>query len=168
MTTLARRAHPRIICEADIQYAPAEEKDLVESRAFNFSRGGMYLETPEWFPTNTFLRILMNGYEPHAEGPEAFQSYLANIRWRQEVQGNGGRIYGLGVQFLERHHGVLERPVRVEWVNCDVCNDFVKRSETRLTDDLVRICQGCRTDLGCLPDGKLNDCIQRYLSGNIF
>jgi hypothetical protein len=167
MSLLSRRVHPRNFCETEVRYAPADENDFKESRAYNFSRGGMYLETPNWFPTNSNLRIVMKAYDPGTAGPEAYRSYVANVRWHRKLQRNDAPVYGIGVQFLEQHHAALEEPVQVEWVACDVCNNFVKRDESRLTEDRVRICQSCCSELGCLPDGKLRDTIERYLSGNI-
>lgn len=163
-----RREHPRNVCESNIKYAPAEENEIVETQAYNYSSGGMYLESPEWFPANTNIRIMMKNYDPEASGPESFQSYVANIRWCREVKRNGATIYGLGVQFLERRHDLLDKPIQVEWVACELCGEFVKMKDARLNGDKVRICQDCRASLGCLPDGKLNDCVERYLSGNIF
>lgn len=167
MDLYLRRAHTRNFCEADVRYAPADGNGFTESRAYNFSRGGMYLESPNWFPTNSTLRIIMKDYDPGTTGPEAFRSYVANVRWHQELQRNDAPVYGLGVQFLEQHHAALEEPIPVEWVTCDVCSNFAKRDDSRLTEDLVRICTDCCSELGCLPDGKLRDTLQRYLSGNI-
>ncbi len=167
MTPDNRRAHGRVHYEADIQYAPADAGAYLDSRMYNYSRMGMYLEVPQFLAPGGDVLIRMKDYAPDAHGPEAYQSYVANIRWCREIEDLDYPLFGLGVQFLERHHSVLEAPVRSKAVTCDLCGDPTNPVECRVGEDPLRFCAGCHKHLEGLPDGKIKACIHRFLLGNV-
>lgn len=167
MNTPSRREHPRVPYESEILYAPGETEAFRESRMYNLSKGGLYFETPELLPEFSNVQIKMKEGASPTEELVPFQSYVAGIRWRQEVQHNGAAVYGFGVRFLERRQETSKSPVIVEEVCCDVCGDRKNRRECRMDTDFVVYCPLCHNHVDRLPKGKIKDCIHRFLSGNV-
>lgn len=160
----SRRAYPRVAYQTDIQVSLPETGAYVDSRSYNFSLGGMYLETPQPLSRDATIQIQMKDYAPGAYGPEAYQCYVAGVRWRREFAGNGHPLFGIGVQFLERRHGDLAAEDRVV---CELCGDLTSSLKCRHTPEGARFCPDCYKHLETLPDGKIRGCIHRFLTGNV-
>ena len=84
MQTRSRRIFPRKQYEAPIQYVYLQPDRYYNSRMYNFSESGLYFEPFQPLELNSQISIIMPNYSPDADGPEAFQSYLAVIRWCQK------------------------------------------------------------------------------------
>jgi hypothetical protein len=62
----------------------------------NYSRSGMYLETDYAPRPKRKIRIKVNNL-PDSSSP---RKYLAEVRWRQPLSGNGSSYsYGIGVKY---------------------------------------------------------------------
>ena len=85
MQTNSRRNFPRNQCEAPIQYLYMQPDRYYNSRTYNFSEGGLYFKSLQPLELNSQINIIMPNYSPDAQGPEAYQSYLAVIRWCQKL-----------------------------------------------------------------------------------
>lgn len=164
MTPPSRRMYPRIAYQADIRLAVPETDVCVDSRSYNFSLGGMYLETLQRLPREATVEIQMKDYSPGVYGPEAYQLYVAGVRWRRKIGGNGSPRYGIGVQFLERRHA---DPASEDRRVCELCGDLTPASGCRMILEGTRFCPDCHKHLEKLPDGKIRECIHRFLIGNV-
>lgn len=167
MNQLDRRTFPRIRHEAKIMYAPADSDAYRESRMYDFSQGGMYFEGMEALPPFSDVQIRMKEYTPGGYGPEAFRWYLANIRWRRELNGNGAFRYGFGVRFVKKSHAAMGMDAPMGAQPCDLCGELGPPPQIRIHSDSTTFCGSCDKHLGALPDGFLKDCIHRFVAGNV-
>jgi hypothetical protein len=167
MTTLNRRAHPRVPYEAPVLLAEEHSKFYLESRLWNFSKNGMYLETSEPFAPDSVLRIRMGGYSPDGSGPGAFQWFLANIQWRRAVQRDGQNLFGLGAKIMQRSHESLENIFHSSTISCDLCGDDRARSDVHVGPEFLAFCQDCDEDLDTAPEGQAKRSLYRFLKGNV-
>jgi hypothetical protein len=73
--------------------------------------------------------------------------------WCRKVYRNGSSIYGIGVRFM----------VNV----CDKCGERVPYSDIHRTDRFLFLCSKCMKDMLPWMGGKVNECVERYLDGNV-
>jgi len=69
---------------------------------YNFSEDGLYFESIHALEPESRITIMMPNYAPETAGPEAFQSYLVEIRWCQDRSEQEKPRYGVGVRILEK------------------------------------------------------------------
>ena len=69
------------------------------ARMLNFSAEGMYFESDYILERGTELFIGITS-SPYAEGPEVYECYRAEIRWRKPLK-KSSYYYGYGAKFLE-------------------------------------------------------------------
>ncbi len=168
MSSPTRRSYPRIRYQAPVHCASPEAGFHLDGHMFNFSREGMYLETRQRPPDDATIHIYMRDYAPGAYGPEAYQWYVANIRWRRDIDWDCPPRFGLGVRLLERRHAdESETEMLVEKATCHLCGRLAEASDCRWNEDGLRFCNGCYKHMESLPDGKIRDCIHRFLMGNV-
>ena len=98
MQAHSRRIFPRNQYEAPIQYLYLQPDRYYNSRMYNFSQGGLYFEPFQPLELSSQINIIMPNYSPDTNGPEAFQSYLAVIRWCQKLSDEKSSRFGVGVE----------------------------------------------------------------------
>lgn len=96
-----QRAYDRYSCEAVAQYAYTGEENYYEAKIYNYSNGGMYLESQYAVDPGTKMDIKMTNYSPGASGPESCETYQAEVKRCSEYSGQGATYYGVGVQYKE-------------------------------------------------------------------
>jgi Tfp pilus assembly protein PilZ len=69
------------------------------ARMLNFSAEGMYFESDYILERGTVLFIGITS-SPYAEGPDVYECYRAEIRWRKPLK-KSSYYYGYGAKFLE-------------------------------------------------------------------
>jgi hypothetical protein len=50
---------------------------------------------------------------------------------------------------------------------CDLCGVLMPASRLQTTDGNVQLCDHCYGQYVCIPQGKIRQCLQRYLMGNV-
>ncbi len=150
----SKRAFARDCCEAQIQYSVFNQKEeFFDAKMYNTSEGGLYFESKEHLPTGVDIRIKINGNTPHTHKNEAKDGYRGEVVWCRRVYRNGASVYGVGIRFI---------------VNiCDKCNEKVPYSEIHRTDNYLFLCSKCMKDVMYWTGGKINECLERYLNGNV-
>ncbi len=159
MDSMNRRTDPRIPYLADIQYAPPEADTCLKSRMYNYSKNGMYLESPQSLPPGATIEIYKKDPSSGVYGPETYQCFVGDIRWCRKVRGKKRPRYGIGVRFMERRH---TDSTAGERVMCDYCGVLTHASECRSIEGAARFCRACRTHLESLPEKKLREFIHRF------
>jgi hypothetical protein len=167
MQTYSRRIFPRNHYEAPIQYLYSQPDRYFNSRMYNYSQGGMYFEPLKSLELNSQIHIIMPNYSPHADGPEAFQSYLAVIRWCQKLPDEQAAGFGVGVEIIERSH---EQSINFETQKrqtCDLCGELMLTASVCRLDGSICLCQECYHRLDEMPEGDIKFSIKRFLDGNV-
>ena len=105
--TIARIA-PRNPTEAAITCRPYASTDTIYSSAGvmrNFSSQGSYIETSRNYQSGTILILRMVRYPaipPSIADEERPRSIcLAEVKWRQELDGENAIGYGIGLRYLD-------------------------------------------------------------------
>ena len=167
MQTHSRRNFPRNQFEAPIQYLSSQPDRYFNSRIYNYSQGGMYFEPLKSLEPNSQINIIMPNYSPQTDGPEAFQSYLAVIRWCRKLPDEQSARFGVGVEILERSH---ERSIDFEpqkRQTCDLCGELMLTASVCRLDGSICLCQDCYHRLDEMPEGDIKFSIKRFLDGNV-
>ncbi|MFP4032985.1 MAG: PilZ domain-containing protein [Desulfococcaceae bacterium] len=170
MNTLDRRAHKRVSCEVPALLAAEHSESYRESRLRNFSGDGIYFETAEPFLPDSMVRIRVTGDSPGGNGPEAFQWYLANIRWRQSIEEKDQVLFGFGAKIMQRSNKSLENVSWASILDRDLRDDRHPRFDRRINSDFVVFCDdGDDGDdhLAGEPDGPVKQSLIRFLNGNV-
>ena len=163
----SRRNFLRNQYEAPIQYTHLQPDRYYNSRMYNFSRGGMYFEPLQSLELNSQINIIMPNYSPNTDGPEAFQSYLAVIRWCQKRSDKKSERFGVGVEIIERSH---ERFINIETQKrqtCDLCGEVMLTASVCRLDGSICLCSNCFHRMDEMPDGDIKSSIKRFLDGNV-
>jgi len=134
---------------------------------YNYSKGGMYFEPLKSLELNSQINIIMPHYSPDKKGPEAFQSYLAVVRWCQKLPDKKSARFGVGVEIKKRSH---ERSINIETQKrqtCDLCGELMLTASVCILDGSICLCQGCHHRLDEMPEGDIKFSIKRLLNGNV-
>lgn len=168
MSSYIQRTFPRIHYETPIRFAPFADADKYQdSRIYNFSKGGLYFEPSQPISPDSDIVIVMRNYSPGTYGPEAYQSYIARIRWCREILTDQELRYGAGVQLLKRSHEILGADIEIVHQACDLCGTLLLSPEVHLTEDNICLCENCHKHLNTLPSGIIKQSINRFLMGNV-
>ena len=166
MGTYPKRA-PRTSYKAPIQYFHPQSDHYFNSSMYNFSEDGLYFESIHALEPNSKMTITMQNYSPGASGPEAFQSYLAEIRWCLDRSDQSSARYGVGVRILEKTHTRSTETEVKQHQSCDLCGDEFDKASICLMDGSICLCPGCYQHLDTMPDGQIKSSIKRFLIGNV-
>jgi hypothetical protein len=167
MQTHSRRNFPRNQCEAPIQYLYLQPDRYYNSRSYNFSEGGLYFESFQPLELNSQINIIMPNYSPDAHGPEAFQSYLAVIRWCQKIADEKSSQFGVGVEILARSHERFTNLESQKRQLCDQCDKLLPPASVCRIDGSICLCPDCFHRLDEMPEGAVKSGIKRFLDGNV-
>ena len=167
MQTHSRRIFPRKQYEAPIQYLYLQQDRYYNSRMYNFSRDGLYFEPFQSLELNRQINIIMPNYSPDTKGPEAFQSYLAVIRWCQKLPDEKSSRFGVGVEIIERSH---ERFINIETQkskSCDLCGELMLTASVCRLDGSICLCSNCFHRLDEMAESDIKFSIKRFLKGKV-
>ena len=167
MSTLVQRTYPRIELDTPIQYAAADSNEFHTSHSLNFSAGGLCYEMDQPFEPMAEVCIVMKNYEPGRNGPEGYRSYLARICWIQPLRTLREGQLAAGAQIIARSHEVLANGTSESRHMCDLCGVLMPVSRLFDNDGDVQLCEHCQRHFLSIPKGKLRQCLNRYLMGNV-
>lgn len=168
MSQLIRRAYPRTAYKAPIKYTVLNARQFHTTRMFNFSPGGLCYETHQELKPEAEVCIVMQNYSPDRFGPEAYKSYVARIRWIRPISQNGSTRYAAGVQFVARSHEVLDVEAQTPRHVCDLCGVLMPIDQIMKTEQGSQLCGACYRHICNMPNGKLRQCVERFLIGNFY
>ena len=157
----------RTLYEAPIQYYQSQSDHYFNSRMYNFSEDGLYFESIHALEPESRITIMMPNYAPETAGPEAFQSYLVEIRWCQDRSEQEKPRYGVGVRILEKSHSRSTDTEPQKRQSCDLCGDMFDKASICLMDGSICLCPNCFQHLDDMSEGHIKSNIKRFLIGNV-
>lgn len=167
MAQIIPRSHPRTAYQAPIQYALINSEQFEPARTHDYSAEGFCYELPRKLEPGTEVCIVMQNYTPGNDGPEAFRSYVARIRWINLLSNNGSAHYAAGAQIVARSHEVLSTEAKLPRMACDLCDRLEPIHRVRQTDAGVSLCRQCLKHFSNIPSEKIRQCVERFLVGNV-
>lgn len=170
MTEVIQRAYPRINFKAPIQYGVPNGKDSTHyyrSRMINYSVGGFCYVTDQQLNPEDEVCIIMSNYTPDQTGPECYRSYLTRIRWTQPVHGRRKERFASGARIIARSHEVLGAFAEEAKHNCDLCGAQIAVDNFQCAEENTELCEQCHNHFQTLPDGKIRQCVERFMTGNV-
>jgi len=170
MTEMIQRAYPRYHLQAPIQYGVFngdDSTDFHESHTLNYSAGGFCYETDLPLSPEDEVCIVMRNYMPNRTGPESYRSYLTRIRWIQPLRELRNERFAAGATIVARSHEILEAYTDEPRHNCDLCGALTPCGLLQCTDDNAQLCEHCHKHFQDLPQGKVRQCLERFMTGNV-
>ncbi len=167
MQTHSRRNFPRNQCEAPIQYMYLQPDRYYNSRTYNFSEGGMFFKSLHPLRVNSQINITMPNYSPNAQGPEAFSSYVAEVRWCQKISDEKSSQFGVGVKILDKSQELQPKIEKPQHHSCDLCDKSLLAASVCRIDGSICLCPDCFDRLDEMPEGQVKSGIKRLLDGNV-
>lgn len=156
MEPRTRRSYSRSRYEAPILFSVGEKREFHPARMFNSSVDGMYFETDHVLSPEEDVFIRMVNYSPESYGPEAYDGYLATVKWCRAVEDEKQETFGIGVQYTAYGLSYL----------CDLCGKKMSFGQARQTQPSVYLCGPCHDHIEALPRGIKKN-IQGLLMGNV-
>jgi len=77
-----------------------------------------------------------------------------------------GPEFDTGVQLIAQRYD-FAAPFLNTMEKCDLCGSAIPAAKISSTEEAFRLCPGCRRRLDALPEGKIKDCINRFIDGNV-
>lgn len=167
MPEIIPRSHQRIEHQAPIQLAVFNSEQFQPSSMCNYSDGGLCYETTQPLTLEDDVCIVMDNYTPGQSGPEGFRSYLARIRWIELISKNGATHYAAGAQWVVRSHNILATEAQVPHQACDLCGTLMPLHKLEPAANGVQLCKACYKHFKHIPAGKIRQCVERFLMGNV-
>ncbi len=151
MDAITKRAFSRNNHESQIRYAILNSDAFTDAKMCNNCEGGMYFESDNALMPGTDIRIKVMD-KPFLHEHEACDGYKAEVMWCREMAKEGVG-YGVGVRFM----------VNV----CDKCGSKVSYHDIHKTEHLIFLCSDCHDQYLAMSDGKIKECMENYLMGNV-
>ena len=162
--------HPRIDSTATIQYAALRCENPEQFRAtrmLNYSTGGMCYETDQQLEPESEVCIVMQNYSPSQSGPERYRSYLTRVCWIEPIAAKDNHLYAAGARIIARSHEILSARADEPRHLCDLCGALMPVRRLQDTTEKVQLCEQCYKHFQSIPEGKIRECVARFLVGNV-
>ena len=105
LVTEKRRMEERYNCEAKIKWSYFNKGNFYDAKILNFSRNGIYIETPhEIKPRTTILIRAETLLSKNMRSDESLllrTVFLADVKWCNESSKDGVSNFGVGVRQLD-------------------------------------------------------------------
>ncbi|MDA8137864.1 MAG: PilZ domain-containing protein [Desulfobacteraceae bacterium] len=166
----SQRAYPRIIFKAPIQCGVVNgesNSQFHNARTLNYSAGGFCYETDQQLMPEAEVCIVMDNYTPGQTGPECYRSYLTRVCWIQPLSSRRKERFAAGAQIIARSHEVLDVQSQKARHNCDLCSALTSTVLLHSTEANALLCEQCFKHFQSLPKGKIRECLERFLMGNV-
>lgn len=170
MSEVIQRAYPRISFEAPIKYGVSNGENATyfhDAHTLNYSAGGICYETDHVLTLEDEVCIIMNNYAPNLAGPESYRSYLARIRWIHPLSKQRKERFAAGARIIARSHEILDVCAEAPRHNCDLCGALMSACQLQCTEENAQLCEQCHKHFKSLPEGKIRQCLARFLTGNV-
>lgn len=167
MAHIVPRSHPREDIQVPIQYALLNTDNFEPAYTFDYSPEGMSYETRQKLDPDTEVCIVMDNYAPGQNGPEAYRSYVARIRWIHPRSSNGSKRYVAGAKIMARSHIVLATEENLPSLSCDLCGDLKPIHRIDQTTAGAHLCCNCLKHFSNISSKKIRQCVERFLVGNV-
>jgi len=127
---------------------------------------GISFESEHALQPGTPIYIKMTDFSLNDHAPGVHDVYIGKVRQCRRVRNNCA--YRTSVQYMARGHICSGRNVhKSELMSCDLCGKKTPWQEVHETDDSLYLCLDCFKHLGKLIDGKIKECVTRFMDGNV-
>jgi hypothetical protein len=168
MIANTRRMFPRVACETQIRCGACDSGTYHGSQVYNYSQGGLYLESETPVVRNTKISVILPPDITQSAGPEGYHCYVAEVKWVKELNGKRkSPRFAAGVQFLERGRQIMADAACQPAVACDLCCDPIPADQLSRTAHDAQLCPACAKHLARIPAGRLKKSIERFICGNV-
>ncbi len=170
MVKKTQRVHPRIDSSVAIQYAALHDNSAGPFRAthmLNFSAGGMCYETDQQLEPDSEVCVVMQNYSPDQMGPERYRSYLTRVCWIEPLAAQGNHRFTTGARIIARSHEILGASADEPRHLCDLCGVLMPVRCLQVTAENAQLCKQCHKHFQSIPEGKVRECVARFLLGNV-
>jgi hypothetical protein len=170
MIKIIQRNYQRTDSSAIIQYAALHRESPEQYRAtrmLNYSAGGMCYETNQKLETESEVSVVMQNYAPDQLGPERYRYYLTRVRWVEALPDKGDNCYAAGARIIARSHEVLSACSDEPFQLCDLCGALMPVCRLQRTPENAQLCEQCHKHFQSIPEGKIRECVARFLVGNV-
>ncbi len=167
MSKIKPRSHQRMDHPAPIRFALLNSEQFQPTQLFNYSEGGLCYETNRPLSPEDEVCIVMENYTPGQPGPEGYRSYLTEVRWTDMISQNGTQRYANGAEWVLRSHDILSTQDQLPHQFCDLCDARLPQHKLKQTANGVRLCKACIKHYHNIPAGKIRQCVERFLVGNV-
>ena len=167
MPPYVERLYPRSASEAPIKYSVANASAYRCTRTLNSSPGGLCFETDQRLVPEEEVCVVMDNYRPDQPGPERYRSYLTRIRWAKLLSPPPNERFIAGTQIVACSHEVLISTGEERCHVCDLCGALMQECLLHGTKDNAQLCGPCHQHYCAIPDGKISECVDRFLIGNV-
>lgn len=98
-----KRTHERTHFKAPIMYAqyPENQYCFYGAQLCNYSKGGLYFESPYAVQKGMLITIRRANYAPESTGKSIYTELQAKVQWRRKIVSLDQPCYGVGVKYLE-------------------------------------------------------------------
>lgn len=166
-STLIPRAFSRTAFEAPVKYAVSNSDQFRCTRMVNYSEVGLCYEVDQQLDPETDVTLLMDDYAPGQIGPAAYRSYLTRIRWIRPLYASENCRYAAGAQIITRSHEALNAYAEELRHTCDLCGKTMQINQLQCTTGNASLCEQCFKHFQYIPPGKVRQCVERFLVGNV-
>ena len=161
------REYPRTALEAPIKYSRSNASGYRLARTRNGGPGGLCFETDQCLIPEEEVCVVMDNYTPDHQGPERYRSYITRVRWIKPLAPPPHERFVTGAQIMACSHEVLI-PTGDERCNtCDLCGTLMTECQLHCTKDNAQLCGACLQHYHTIPEGKISECIDRFIIGNV-
>ncbi len=165
--SLTKRVYPRHYYNGPIKYSQITTDDYIDSRMYNFSKGGIYFEPSAPLKAKSDIGIVMLNYSPGSYGPDSFKFYIARIKWCKEIKNGNDSTFGAGAQFLSRSHEIQSDEIKAARYTCDLCGRLTPLENIHQTEKAAFLCLDCFKHFKSIPANEIRVVIERFLIGNV-
>ena len=170
MRSIVQRAHPRMVAQIPIQVSALDSKACTPFKPasiLNYSAGGFRYTTKQALPPKSQVCVLMRDYTPEQIGPGRYRSYLTRICWIHPIATPSDPNFVAGAEIVARSHEILT-PCSDKHRNiCDLCNALESTCRMENEEGSAQLCESCCKEYNNISPGKIRECIDRFLMGNV-
>jgi hypothetical protein len=163
-----RRMFPRVACETEIRCGACDSGSYHGSQVYNYSQGGLYLESEMPVVRNTKISLILPQDISRSADAEDSRRYIGEVKWVKQLNGKRkAPRFAAGVQFLGRGREIMPQAACQLRVACHLCCELTPADQLSRTAHDAQLCPGCTKHLARIPAGRLKKSIERFLCGNV-
>jgi PAS domain S-box-containing protein len=140
-----KRTAPRLRHQAGLSFARYGNSCYRKAMVYNYSEGGLYMETSMAFLVGDRLHLRMDRHTPQSQGPEAFRGYTAEVKSCRMRYGGKAPRYGIGVAFVATMNTDFIQPLQTSILPATPDSEYIQsiidtiRDPLLLLDDNLRV-----------------------------
>jgi hypothetical protein len=157
------RAFYRNYYDAPLLYRYSDVNRYWDAKVKNLSEDGMFFVTCQSLVPDAEIYIKIVDAVPEIFRYRRPLPSRAKVRWCREIDPEGVLGYGIGIQYMTNSHVKFSQ----QSCTCDLCGCTVHSGEIYRSRENIYSCSECFDRLSKLPEGKIRECVDGFLCGNV-